>query len=182
VSAEQSGKAGELTALTWNNKAMCVTCGRSDQGVRYHHGHVISRALMKGSLIWLNAIARANREPEYRDNESWNIVCQCAPCNNATYDRMAAINHPSNEKQALWKALHLHQTIYLLLQGGLAKLTNQAVHEALCKLDGKEVDEAEKTLLVDAATDEGIEAIGLIKGANDLATLRQWYAELQEPS
>lgn len=167
--------------LTWNKKAMCVTCGRSDQGVRYHNGHVISRALMKGPMIWLNAIARANHEREYRDNASWNIVCQCAPCNHATYDGIAAINHPSNEKQALWKALHIHQTIYLLLQGGLAKLTNQAVYEAMCKLDGKEIDEAEKTLLVDLATDEAIEAIGLMKGATDLATLRHWYAELQEP-
>jgi len=150
--------------------------------VRYHRGHVISRALMKGPLVWLNAIARANHEPEYRDDASWNIVCQCRDCNYSTYDRLAAINHPSNEKQALWKALDLHRTIYAELHLSVAKLGNQAIHEAMCKHDGREVDEAEKTLLVESAVDNAIEAIGLIKGANDLATLRQWHAELQEPS
>ena len=169
------------TDLTWNSKVMCVTCGRSDQDVRYHRGHVLSRAMLKGPLIWLNKLARANRLPEFRDDASWNIVCQCAPCNHATYDGLAAINHPYNEHQALWKALGLHNEIYIRLSSGVQRLAMFAVYESMCKLDGVEVDEAGKSEVVDLAVDEAIEAIEFINGATDLATLRQWHAEMQEP-
>lgn len=165
------------TDLTWNRKAMCVTCGRSDQDVRYHRGHVIARSQMQALLVFLNKIVRDRR---YKDDESWNIVCQCAPCNHATYDGMAAINHPCNEKQALWKALGLHSEIYISLGRGVRMVALQALHEAGCKQEGVEVDEADKELIVEMAVDEAIRAVELINGANDLATLRQWYAEMQE--
>ena len=170
-----------MSGLAWDRKAMCVTCGTASQTIRYHRGHVISRALMKAPLIWLNRIARANNEPEFRDDASWNIVCQCRDCNNSTYDRIAQINHPSNERQALWKALALHNAIYQKLHRGVASLALQAVYEAGCKKEGVQIDEVEKTALVESAVDLAIEAIDLISGANDIALLRQWHAKSGGP-
>jgi len=168
--------------LTWNEEVWCVTCGSTDRTRQYHRGHVISRRDMRYYLPVLNhpGYIKYNLNRMFRDDEPWNIVSQCRECNNATHANLASINHPSCEREALWRALNLHSNIKTHLHLAMSYLAGSELAEAVAKRLGKRRTKAHRRAEVTKSVETMVYVIHLMHHAMDLTALRLWLGHLRE--